>query len=262
MLHSKRISTYIINTKKNIGRRNTSSAVVVASTAMVKAGKVTNPTGISRDQFVLESLHSGVGSKFSVTSGYCKMAVIREGSVNVSGKDVPRINLEYNTDEIFTEIDRLNGYDHVPYLGLHSTTELQEMYIEKLINLSGKFYGIHQEIKQFCINFYCQIHIETISHKINTFGNLKDTNEILDSMAYFMFRDHCELNELNFYTMDSANITFGGVHPEDLYDILPKIRELLLNLDSWIYTFNNGKMLEQDLNQICNDIPMDSFLHS
>lgn len=251
----KRIS--IVKTKKNIGIRNVSSAMVVSSTNMVKAGNVINPLGISKDCFIMESKISGVSGRFHNVQQMYDMSSTRGGSViNVSGENIPRINLRYNTEDIFNDIDQLDDYNHlltnIPdgFLEHHFS-----VYYNKLISLKIDFFNNFRDIKKFCSQFGCEINLQTNKHSFS------DPNKMLDYMKEFLDLYTCSLEEFNLYRMDSTNITFCGAKPENIYDILPKIRELILNMDSWAQTFNNLKSYSEYSCYYAHEgVPVDSFL--
>jgi hypothetical protein len=172
MYHAKKIS--IENTKKNIGRRNVSSAIVVSSTKMIKAGNVTNPLGVSKNQFVMESRISGVNSRFHNVERLYDRPTTRidenervldlsdNTTVDLNGEHITIINLDYNTDEMFGYIDRLDLYD--PTLNEISQYPIYHFlqYICTLCSRTDACLTNIQILKEFCMQFSCQINLETL----------------------------------------------------------------------------------------------------
>lgn len=134
-------------------------------------------------------------------------------------------------------MDRLDLYDltlneihFLPIRNLwHYISKLYSNYYNCLTNI--------QKLKEFCMQFICQINIETLWHKANFFHNLKVLQINSSTFRYLL-----EIDGLHYYTINdclNTEVTFACVKAEYVYDILPVVRELILNIWSWNYTMDS-----------------------
>lgn len=257
-------------TNKNLGKRYVSSSTVVQSTALVKVGTAKNPNGITEKEFA--AIHNTIINNRKMTIGDdndLKFTVDSRGNIIINDASrektlvVKRTSLDYNTNEIYDskKYESLDGFNH-SLKKIQGKPELLDKYNTKLHELAETCEKKIIKLQDYCEKLKGHISIDGWLHKPGVLPDLDekvalpgldkndvlpDSQEILNDMIDFLHTNNLSLNSLSFYKIDKFDVTFAGFDAEAIYEVLPVTREVLLNIESFIYTFNNGRILEHFL---------------